>query len=371
MTSSPTRAPDESSGASWNADVAACLLAVHRNHKSCDLRRSYARFCVGTLAWLYLVSVVVVVLLMRLAGERWWFATILLFGPRWVSLLPFVALLPLACVYHRRSLLPLLAAAAVSIGPLMGFCLPWGRIASAGQPAICIFSCNVKGHCFENTRLDKLVRQDGIDIVVLQGCQFLTRVDWPADWNVFQKGELVFASRFTFQPIELPADPDVDNREKILICSVHLPCGKKLRLATVHLQSPHAGIATALNREVAFQPAQSGTMESESKQRWEESANIAQELIDDAKVDVVAGDFNLTEDNPIYRTYWSRFTNAFGTCGWGLGGTEWPACFPYGIRIDQFLTNGPWRPCNCWVGDDIGSDHAPILARIYYLSERR
>lgn len=345
------------------------MVAVYRNHKSRVLQLSYARLTVGAFAWLYFVSVVLVVLLMRLAGEHWWFATILLFSPRWISLLPLVALLPLASVYHRRSLLPLFLAAAISIGPLMGFCLPWGRITSVGQPSICILSCNVKGHCFDNAHLDKLVRQHEIDVVVLQGCSNGTRVDWPADWNVFQKGELVFASHFTFQPIESPTDRDADYRDKILICSVDLLGGKKLRVATVHLPSPHAGIAAVLDSELALQPERSGAVESESKQRWAESAKIAQGLIDDAKVDVVAGDFNLTEDNPIYRSYWSRFTNAFGTCGWGLGGTEWPACFRYGIRIDHLLTYGPWRPCKCWVGNDIGSDHIPILAIVCPLSE--
>ena len=38
------------------------------------------------LVWLYFTLVLAVWLLLRLGGDRWWLATLMLFGPRWLYL---------------------------------------------------------------------------------------------------------------------------------------------------------------------------------------------------------------------------------------------------------------------------------------------
>jgi endonuclease/exonuclease/phosphatase family metal-dependent hydrolase len=347
---------------------AAALAAVH----AVSHRRSNRHSWLRVLPWLYLLLVVALILFMRLAGERWVLATLMLYGPRWLILIPLLPMAYWAARYHRRSLLPLAIAAGIVLGPLMGFCFPWGRFRRASTPSITILSCNTKGHCSKNERLNKLVHQSGVDVVVLQDCFQPVDIDWPLDWNILQKGELLFASPFPLKYIVPPADLGYDNdhREKVLLCSVVLPQGE-LRLATVHLQSPHVGIARVINRRHGLEPDQAGAIEEESDERWQESKTIASGLLD-AKIDAVVGDFNLTDDNPIYRRYWSSFTDAFGACGFGFGGTERPTVwFPYRVRIDHVLTRGVWRPSKCWVEDEVGSDHLPIVARIYASDEVR
>jgi hypothetical protein len=44
---------------------------------------------------------------MLAAGDRWWTASMLLFGPRWLLSLPLFLLVPAAAVFNRRLLLPL------------------------------------------------------------------------------------------------------------------------------------------------------------------------------------------------------------------------------------------------------------------------
>src|SRR2546430_287029 len=72
--------------------------------------------CVG-----YLASVIALWLTLRFAADRWWVATVIMFGPRWVWALPLTLLLPAAVVLRRGTLLwPLSAAAVVVAGPVMG-----------------------------------------------------------------------------------------------------------------------------------------------------------------------------------------------------------------------------------------------------------
>ena len=46
--------------------------------------------------WLYVVALLAVWLLLRFGGDRWWLATVMLFGPRWVYGLPLLLLVPAA-----------------------------------------------------------------------------------------------------------------------------------------------------------------------------------------------------------------------------------------------------------------------------------
>src|SRR5271165_2647241 len=69
------------------------------------------RRTITACTWLYVAAVAAVWLLLRLGGDRWWFSTLILFGPRWFLALPLVPLGLLAALARRRLLVPLTAAA--------------------------------------------------------------------------------------------------------------------------------------------------------------------------------------------------------------------------------------------------------------------
>ena len=89
---------------------------------------------------------------------------------------------------------------------------------------------------------------------------------------------------------------------------------------------------------------------------------LADWLADDARPVVCAGDFNCTPmsaEAGFLRA--AGLTDAHRAVGTGLGATwghrlVWP-----GFRIDHVYTRG-LRPLSCRVGQDIGSDHRPVLA---------
>ena len=330
-------------------------------------RRTWLGRGLAWAAWLYLFAIVVLWAVMRWAGDRWWLATLVLFGPRWPYLLPLAVLVPLALIFRRRSLGPLCAAALVAFGPLAGFCIPWAGLFMRGSPGIRVLSCNTKGRCCGNERLDALIRGSHPDIVALQGCWGEFRVEWPEDWHVLRRGELVIASRFPLRQVTVTRHSRTgfhELRENLLSCVVDLPQGE-LPLATLHLQSPHFGISRVLDRHTGIEPSRSGLIIAETQARWEESEEVLSQLAADGLPDLVVGDFNLPEESPIYRSYWAAWRDAFSAAGWGFGGTEWPrgkAGICFGIRIDHILFAPRWRAGCCWVGPDVGSDHLPLLA---------
>src|SRR5262245_33989987 len=82
-----------------------------------------------------------------------------MFGPRWVlGLLP-VLLLPLALVFRRRALWPVVPALLVVAGPVTGFCVPWERLGSdpPAGPRLRVLTCNMHFAKVDQTPLDRLV----------------------------------------------------------------------------------------------------------------------------------------------------------------------------------------------------------------------
>ena len=313
-------------------------------------------------------------LLLGWGGDRWWFATLILFGPRWVCALPLAVLVPLVLWKRRRMLRHLAAAALIVVGPVMGFCLPWASGTVAGRPTIRVLTCNLKGNCHDNKALNELIRTVSPDVVALQGCGGEARVDWPEGWQVCRQGELLVASAypvpewgFSNRRHPRPHGP----RPNSLCCAVETPAGEVF-FSSLHLRSPHSGIDDVLDRKTLVRPsAAAGNCKrpSTTAGRSRREAALWHEEIGPCQI--IAGDFNLPPDSSIYGQHWSGYANAFSCAGWGFGYTEWPKMrkIRFGIRIDHILTSGGWRPQSCWVGPDVGSDHLPLIAELQWTGQ--
>jgi endonuclease/exonuclease/phosphatase (EEP) superfamily protein YafD len=370
------RPSEPSTAASARHDIAEPLRVLLRlsEVKGGSPHRSWqagiARACDGG-AWLYVLVLFGVWLLLRLGGDRWWFPTVLLFGARWVCGLPLAALVPAAVLLRRRLWRPLLAAGLLVFGPIMGCCLPWARLAAAKQPTLRVLTCNVKGNCANNKALNELIRAVSPDIVALQGCWQEVRVEWPAGWHACRQGGLLVASGYPLREVRFAFrnHPPRQWREVHLVsCLVAAP-GRSFSFCTIHLESPHQGLAQLLDRRTVLSPSKGSQLEAGIANRWLESAAAdqwVQGLAGPAEAWLLAGDFNLPTDSAIYQKFWQKYTNAFSEAGWGFGYTEWPRIrkVPFGIRIDHILTGSGWRPLRCWVGPDIGSDHLPLIAEL-------
>ncbi len=307
-------------------------------------------------------------LLLRFASDRWWLATVILFGPRMLLALPLAVLLPATAILWRRSLWPLLASLVLLVGPVMGFCLPFGKLAVDNAPTLRLLTYNVEGDQVDGERLVSLVKQVDAEVVTLQECSGDLKIPWPAGWHVERAGQLIVASRYPLESVTISHRtypfspwPAVNG----IHATLSTPCGP-VGVCCVHLMSPREGLAEVLDRHTVINSARSGHLASQLVIRRLESKTVSNWLRGFEGPLIVAGDFNMPVDSGIFREYWSDRPDAFSAVGLGFGYTKYEPLLAgaYGIRIDHVLTDVGSRAVRCWVGPDIGSDHRPVLADV-------
>jgi endonuclease/exonuclease/phosphatase (EEP) superfamily protein YafD len=323
-------------------------------------RRPRARILLTVLSLLYAAATVGLCLLLYLASDRWWPATLLLFLPRWPWALPLAVLLPAAAWRCRRLLWLLAPVLVLVLVGLLGLCLPWQ--ASWGPCPhghdLRVLTCNVHRHDLDPAALGVLIAATDPDIVALQGWSSgpERRVFAQGDWHAARAGQLLLASRYPIRQVEGLDDPDFTGGDyAIARGEVDAPCGT-VAVVTLHLSSPRDGLEEAGESH----GARVETLEANSALRRRQSAKAARWLEGSTAPLLIVGDFNTPTESTIYQQYWSPYTNAFSASGFGFGTTFFTR--RAGVRIDHVLTGPGWRCRRCWVGPSVGSPHHPVLA---------
>jgi endonuclease/exonuclease/phosphatase (EEP) superfamily protein YafD len=316
--------------------------------------------------WSYAAIIFATWLLLRFCSDRWWLATLLLFGPRWLSILPIVILMPLAAVAKRRLLWVLVCTAAFVLFAILGFRVPLARAFAPPGPRIRVLTYNTWDSAVSAAALSVLIHDLQPDIVALQECFQDTYTEMFADWYVCREGELLLAARFPIQirRIESTRHPPHKWPRMTLLECIGQYQGRPVAFATVHLPSPRYGLANMMDRTTLIAPSRRDLLDNETANRDLVSSTVAKILEHEPRDRIVMGDFNMPTDSTLYRRDWAEYTNAFTSAGWGFGHTMRASIrgFEFGIRIDQVLTCGDLTPVCAWVGPDLGSDHLPVIA---------
>jgi endonuclease/exonuclease/phosphatase (EEP) superfamily protein YafD/putative flippase GtrA len=323
-----------------------------------------------TVAWLYLGAALGLWLLLRIGGDRWWPATLLLFGPRWLFSLPLVLLIPAAAMLSRRLLWVLMAAALVVVFPIMDMRIPWARMFPPSGTQIRVVTYNVAGEAVSADALAALIEQVQPDVIALQESPEETYQEVFRDWHVCQSGELLVAAKWPAQ-VRLATTsmhpPHEWPRATLLECAISSPVGE-ITVSTVHLPSPRYGLSTLVDRRTILAIERRGLLESETQNRSDVSQGAKQSLPGPSRGLIVLGDFNMPTDSTIYRRDWASFHDAFSLTGWGTGQTVRANIggFDFSSRIDHILTGEDWWPVRSWLGPDVGSDHLPVVADLVW-----
>jgi endonuclease/exonuclease/phosphatase (EEP) superfamily protein YafD len=285
----------------------------------------------------------------------------LLFGPRWVWGAPLCLLFPLALGLRARALRPLSLALVLVVGPLMGLCLPWRGLLPAsggGRRPLRIVSCNIKWRSRAPRALADVISGAAPDVVALQG--WTSRYDPLAllpdpGWHVSVSGELCLASRYPIRDASVLGGERMKGGGQVGRYILETPDGP-IVFFNLHIISPRDGLYAARYDPFGALPE----LRKSITLRQEES-RVASTWVAEAPGPVlVAGDFNMPPESAVYRADWSRYTDAFGTAGFGIGYT-WFSRY-HGLRIDHILAGRDWRCLDCRVGPDVGSDHRPLIA---------
>jgi vancomycin resistance protein VanJ len=322
---------------------------------------------VRVASWAYLGFVVALTLVIWCFGDRWWPATILLFSGRWVAAVPLCLLLPAALVLRPRSVAPLVLAAIIVLGPLMGWRIGWRRwLSPSAGTTFRVVSFNAEGGAQIASDLLAHVHLWGADLVAFQECgeQLAAAVRAVPGWSHDEVNGLCLLSRF---PIRAR---NVMNREALMAVrrdvagiggsgdvvryDVQFP-DRLVHVTNVHLETPRKGLEGLLHRSTfdvtrLILNTQLRDLESDLARRHVDAGGGPA---------IVLGDFNTPAESRIFQDHWGDLTDAFSTVGVGFGMTKYNGWIR--VRIDHVLTDRSLRPTRAVVGPDAGSDHLPLI----------
>lgn len=296
-------------------------------------------------------------------ADRWWVATVLLFGPRWVLALPLVVLIPAALWWDRPLLAPLLVASLVAFGPVIGLHSGWRRLFVAPDPErdIRVMTFNTEGGHGMAWSPTAVLEGLGVDVAALQEClpAIAELVSALSGWYTDARDDACLISRFPILAVEqMDREMFLDAQGSGLVVTYRLDMGGRAVLLTnLHLETPRAGLEAIRSGDLlAGAPLLKGRslyrgFEHRFARRWVDGLRGPR---------LVLGDFNSPSESPMFRSYWGDWQNAFNRVGVGLGGTRLDGWIR--ARIDHILADDGWTVVRSWVGPNLGSDHAPLLA---------
>jgi vancomycin resistance protein VanJ len=311
-------------------------------------------------AWVALAASLAAWGLLR-AADEWGPATFLMFGPRWLFVVPPTLLLLPSLLIRRRSLAPVFVALVVALWPVMGFNVPWGSKGSVpvDGPRLRVLTCNMHYADGNLTSLKSLIENLRPDVIALQ--------EWPEevqsnevfgdDWHVHKDEGLFLASRHPLRRAELLGDDSTGEHGSVALYEIETPPGK-VTVFSLHLASPRADLKGA----VRAGPEGLTAVEANTAVRERQMTFIAGKAGRVAGPVLLVGDFNTPSESVLFRRTWKGYADAFGEAGWGWGYTftnRWTR-----VRIDHVLVGGNGRASACWVGPDVGSPHRPVIAEV-------
>jgi endonuclease/exonuclease/phosphatase (EEP) superfamily protein YafD len=319
--------------------------------------------------WLATLSYVVVVLLSAALlwwlSDRWWPATTLLFGPRWVLLLPLAGLVPLAVKRDRTLLAPLAVAALIVLGPVMGQQTSWRSwfVSTDAERHIRIATLNAKGAGSLATSVTEMLLDWDVHMLAVQECGpgITAAFQFLEEWHADATGTLCLISRYPITEVaQMEREAFKAAGGEAMVVSYRLEAEPvPIFITNLHLETPREGL-----ERIRAGNLQEGAprLEGKSTLRRIELMRARRWVDERPHPHIVVGDFNTPPESPIYRDAWSDWTNAFSRAGRGFGYTRMHGWIR--ARIDHILVDDMWTVVRAWVGPDVGSDHKPMFADV-------
>jgi vancomycin resistance protein VanJ len=300
--------------------------------------------------------------------ESWWLGSLNLYLPQWIWALPAVLILPLTFGFATKwSWVPLLALLWV-LGPVMGLCWQWGwpespeaAHAVASGNRLRIMTYNVKGGRHDGAAIAKDIRTFHPDLVQFQDSEDVLKGEVGqalAGWNVRVSGQYVVASPGPLSELE-PRDISYAGSSPHHCVRYLLQVGAtQVVVYNVHLLSPRLGLISVRHRQI-------GGIVGNTEARLQEASHLANYVQAETGPTLVTGDLNAPVQSLVCRRLFSAgLRDAFSEAGYGYGytyGAFTPVHRSY-VRIDHIMASHHWQFEHCWVGNETGSEHCPVIA---------
>jgi vancomycin resistance protein VanJ len=338
--------------------------------------RAYVR-TLRTLAWttwVYAAAALIATILLWTLSDRWFVASAILFGPRWLFLLPLALLVPIAAFVRRPLLLPLAGTALIVLFPLMGLRVNGATLLPGGsaKPDLRIVTFNAAGGDYPGMILGEVLEEWDADIIAFQECgpslegairlqkgwyshddqqQLCLLSRWPIT-------EALQIDRKAFERVREFGLGGSSDAVRYTIASPKRP----IVFTNVHLETPRKGINAAMEYENEQALEDNTSLRELESRRARDWANKGRGPM------LVAGDFNMPIESAIYRESWGDLENAFSAVGNGFGMTKDNGWIK--ARIDHVLSGPGWRPKRVRIGRFLDSDHWPVIVDLQWVGGR-
>ena len=314
---------------------------------------------------LYAAVLLLLTVLNVVGPERWWLGSLNEYLPQCLWAAPGLALLTLTLWTARRwAWVPLLSLLWV-LGPLMGWCWhapnyhsPW----QAGVP-LRVMTYNVKWGSRDAGAIVADVQAYRPDVIQLQDSAWV--LSGPigkalAGWNVRTSGQYIVASRLPFSELESCDLSFPGYTHHCVRYTINIG-GRPVTLYDAHLLSPRNGLSAVRHRQFSG-------ITANVEARQQQAAKLASYLGREQGPLLLTGDLNAPVQSQVLRGLCrTGLRDAFSAAGRGYGysyGAYTRVGRPY-VRIDHILASPQWRIENCWVGNQGGSDHCPVIADLF------
>ena len=323
----------------------------------------------------YALAMALVAAIVRVVGDSTALGMVLLFGPRWMMVFPWLLLVPLALVASRRTLLVALFGTGVTLFLVGGFEVPLRmprRVSNAVQSGVeatkplRVVTYNTDGSRVLATRIASDLRAWNADIVMLQDCssevadalqRTVARPSATARYELHRDVEFCILFR---TPLPLRG---VNRKERVrgsredgrAVRFAFDWNGTPVSMATVHLPSPRDALGAARHGDPSLLDGSVTVRYAASRATaaWVSEGSPGAAL-------VVAGDFNLPAESPALRDDWGSLRNAFSEAGWGFGHTMFAG--HHRVRIDHVLVSKSVMVRHINVLSGYPSEHQPVVA---------
>ncbi len=324
--------------------------------------RSLWRRAATWSVWGYTVALAVIVGSLWIGTDRWWWATILAFAPRWPWLVP-APLVLLFAVFARWGVgacALIITLGAVLMGVRVNLPLPREPTGAEFR----LVTMNVAAGAVEPEHF-VAVWPELTDVVLIQegSAEFVKQVT-PSNWSIESSTDnaLHILSPHPVTQVESHPRPSVRKwRQPALRCIVQSPQGP-VRVIALHLRTLRNGFEAVLDDKLAG----ARRLTSATGERLTQS-HALEEWIADWEADqnsplVIGGDFNSPVESRVYQQYWSAYRNAFDEVGVGVGGT-WATRW-HTLRIDHVLCDAETKVVSCEVTPNLGGDHRGLIVSL-------
>jgi hypothetical protein len=281
----------------------------------------------------------------------------LLFAPRWwmlLLLLPVVIINPSLIICQWKRVLVTLSFALF----YLNFQVPISNLLvnSSGQ-SLSVMSVNLGGRV-ENIALikEQIVNEQLVLIAFQETPKSEATKIVPQGWDIHCIGQMCLASAYKLKYLNSQSRRVLGGWGQLGLLYELQINERKIYVMNLHLETPRKGYEdfqlSKLNFEAIFK---------NTEQRYIESSIISSWLENKAPV-IILGDFNMPVESSIYRENFGHYNNAFNEAGFGFGFTKHIRILS--VRIDHILTDDNFSVIEAKVGNDVGSDHSPILATL-------